>query len=65
MFGVSILCGVGFTMSLFLGILAFEGEQSLYLIPVRLGVLCASVLSGLCGAFALSIAFSSDKKDQL
>jgi len=61
-YGVAVLCGIGFTMSLFFGILAFENEQSLYLTPVRLGVLCGSLISGLCGAIVLGIAFSRKKQ---
>ena len=41
----AILTGVGFTMSLFIGTLAFEDES--LMAQVRLGVLVASVLSGL------------------
>lgn len=50
-YGVSMLCGVGFTMSLFIGSLAFEdpaGDQT-FAAPIRLGVLCGSLLSGLFG----------------
>ncbi len=48
LFGVSLLCGVGFTMSLFLAALAFPyGEASLE--SVKLGVLSGSVLAVLCG----------------
>ncbi len=50
-YGVSMLCGVGFTMSLFIGSLAFEdptGDQS-FAAPIRLGVLAGSLLSGLFG----------------
>lgn len=52
MYGVSILCGIGFTMSLFLGALAF-GEES-YMTEVKLGVLLASLLSSMFGAWVLS-----------
>jgi NhaA family Na+:H+ antiporter len=45
-FGVSLLAGVGFTMSLFIGGLAFSSDQ---LVLVRLGVLGGSLVSGLCG----------------
>jgi NhaA family Na+:H+ antiporter len=56
LYGVAILCGIGFTMSLFLGTLAFEGNP-IYLIEVRLGVLIGSVLSGIVGALLLHMAF--------
>jgi NhaA family Na+:H+ antiporter len=55
MFGVSLLCGVGFTMSLFIGGLAFadSGETAS---QVQLGVIAGSVLSILAGALVLRIA---------
>ena len=48
-FGVCLLCGVGFTMSLFIGSLAFNGLGSDYDTQVKLGVLCGSILSGIAG----------------
>jgi len=57
LYGVSLLCGIGFTMSLFLGTLAFENNVPAYLIKVRLGVLTGSLLSGIVGAVLLHIAF--------
>lgn len=48
-YGMSLICGVGFTMSLFIGGLAF-GELGLrYNDIVRLGVLMGSVISGVLG----------------
>jgi Na+/H+ antiporter NhaA len=56
-FGVSLLCGVGFTMSLFIGSLAFPGPiDSPEQIYVKLGVLGGSLMSGVAGALALSLA---------
>ena len=43
--GVSVLCGVGFTMSLFIGSLAFEGLGAAYASQVKIGVLLGSMLS--------------------
>jgi NhaA family Na+:H+ antiporter len=54
LYGIAILTGVGFTMSLFIGTLAFEDES--LMAQVRLGVLTASVLSGLVAWLVLSIA---------
>lgn len=51
MYGVSLLCGIGFTMSLFIGGLAFEDQS--HAAAVRLGVLCGSTVSGLCGYLLL------------
>lgn len=64
MYGVAVVCGVGFTMSLFLGTLAFQFEQAIYLTEVRLGVLLGSVLSGLTGAMILHFAFVKKRRAQ-
>jgi NhaA family Na+:H+ antiporter len=53
LYGIAILCGIGFTMSLFLGALAYENDAVIALTKVRLGVLAGSVLSGLVGAIIL------------
>lgn len=52
--GVAALCGVGFTMSLFIGSLAFEGPE--YFTPLRLGVIVGSTLSGVTGYLLLRFA---------
>jgi len=52
--GVAALCGVGFTMSLFIGSLAFEGPE--YFTPLRLGVIVGSTLSGITGYLLLRFA---------
>lgn len=51
-YAVALICGIGFTMSLFLGTLAFEREL-IYLQKVRLGVLVGSTISGMIGALVL------------
>ncbi len=48
-FGVSLLCGIGFTMSLFIGSLAFNSADDMVMTLVRLGVLGGSLVSGLAG----------------
>ena len=55
LYGVAILCGIGFTMSLFLGTLSFPNEPA-SLTQVRLGVIMGSLLSGLMGAMVLFLA---------
>ncbi|PLX00801.1 MAG: Na+/H+ antiporter NhaA [Marinilabiliales bacterium] len=46
--GIAVLAGVGFTMSLFIGGLAFAG-QAIYLNSAKIGIILASVLSGITG----------------
>ncbi|MDP4005298.1 Na+/H+ antiporter NhaA [Methylobacterium sp. NEAU K] len=53
-YGVAVLCGIGFTMSLFIGGLAFADPE--HETAVKLGVLAGSALSGLAGAAILLIA---------
>jgi len=55
-FGVCVLCGIGFTMSLFIGGLAFVGQDPIYETEVKLGVLGGSLIAGLLGvALLLSV----------
>lgn len=54
--GIAMICGFGFTMSLFLGDLAFPNEQAIYLEQVKLGVLLGSILSGIFGTLILYTA---------
>ena len=58
LYGVSVLTGIGFTMSLFVGNLAFA-ENIQYIDGVKIGVLAGSLLSTLFGYFIL--LFSSKK----
>ena len=48
MVGLGLLCGIGFTMSLFIASLAFADDGGLFPSAV-LGVLCASLVSALAG----------------
>jgi Na+:H+ antiporter, NhaA family len=51
LYAISVLCGIGFTMSLFIGSLAFTHED--YMNQVRLGVIVGSLASALLGYFLL------------
>ena len=55
LYGVSILCGVGFTMSLFVGSLAFENSviNVDMVFDERLGIILGSLLSGIMGYIVL------------
>ena len=56
-YGVSLLCGVGFTMSLFIGVLAFPGAvDSPEQVEVKLGVIGGSILSAIAAALVLGFA---------
>lgn len=57
-YGVALLCGIGFTMSLFIGNLAFPGAQ-LLIDEVKVGVLAGSTLAALAGILVLRFCASS------
>jgi NhaA family Na+:H+ antiporter len=46
--GVSLLAGIGFTMSIFVAQLGFEGNEQL-LLMAKTGILAASLLAGISG----------------
>ena len=62
--GVSILCGVGFTMSLFIGSLAFQGGGLPYDGSERLGVLLGSGVSAVIGYFILHRVLPPKKNEE-
>lgn len=60
-YGISLLCGIGFTMALFIGGLAFtDPEMAAY---VRMGVISGSLMSAVCGYIALRIAAKTPYKE--
>ncbi|QYU70538.1 Na+/H+ antiporter NhaA [Leptolyngbya sp. 15MV] len=50
--GISLLCGIGFTMSLFIGELAFPGNREL-IDEAKVGILCGSLISAVFGYLIL------------
>lgn len=58
LYGISVLCGIGFTMSLFIGLLAFAQTPTLQ-DEAKLGVILGSIASAVCGAFILRLAQSA------
>jgi Na+:H+ antiporter, NhaA family len=55
LFGAAMLCGIGFTMSLFIGALAFPGDPA-RIDAAKLGTLAGSILSAMCGYAMLRLA---------
>jgi NhaA family Na+:H+ antiporter len=49
LYGVALLCGIGFTMSLFIGSLAFDETASGPIVTDRLGIIAGSLLSAVAG----------------
>jgi NhaA family Na+:H+ antiporter len=62
-YGVSLLCGIGFTMSLFIGALAFPGEP-LLIEEAKIGVLLGSFASAFTGYLVLRFAPRSPECDE-
>jgi NhaA family Na+:H+ antiporter len=63
-YGASLLCGIGFTMSLFIGVLAFPGSAEL-VDAAKVGILAGSLLSALAGYLVLRLApqAASERQD--
>ena len=59
-YGMALLTGIGFTMSLFIGNLAFASAE--HINSVRVGVIIGSILSGLLGYIVLRRGIVSDKR---
>ncbi|SFN71631.1 Na+:H+ antiporter, NhaA family [Mesorhizobium sp. NFR06] len=63
MLGISLLCGIGFTMSLFIGLLAFAGDPALQ-DAVKVGILGGSLIAALVGAAILTMAPAAGGADE-
>jgi len=59
--GVSLLAGIGFTMSIFIAELAFTGQDE-YLLMAKSGILFASILAGISGYIWLYLAGKDHKQ---
>ena len=55
-YGVALLCGIGFTMSLFIGVLALNSDSAQQ--AIKIGVLAGSILSAVAGWLLLRFANS-------
>jgi NhaA family Na+:H+ antiporter len=60
LYGLATLCGVGFTMSLFIGSLAFDQTKTGLLFDERLGIILGSLLSGVTGYLLLRRSLPAD-----
>lgn len=60
LYGVAVLCGIGFTMSLFIGSLAFAEGGAGYARPDRLAIVAGSLLSAIVGYMILRFATPND-----
>lgn len=63
-YGLALVCGVGFTMSFFIGSLAYQNEDISLLALVKIGVIFGSFISGLFGFLVLYRACSSKIRNQ-
>ncbi|WP_114701603.1 Na+/H+ antiporter NhaA [Psychrobacter proteolyticus] len=57
-YGAALLCGVGFTMSLFIGGLAFAGDTTMF--DERLGIIMGSIVSGIAGYIMLKVTLKDN-----
>jgi NhaA family Na+:H+ antiporter len=63
LYGVALLCGIGFTMSLFISSLAFEQGGSAIAVDDRLGILVGSMASAVLGYAILRFSSGSAESD--
>jgi NhaA family Na+:H+ antiporter len=64
-FAVSVLCGIGFTMSIFISSLAFGPTNADFDTLARLGILMGSTTAAILGYFLLSISLPKTKQQEV
>ena len=62
LYGTAALCGIGFTMSLFIGSLAFEETGINLIFDERLGIILGSLASGFVGYMVLRVSLRSNNQ---
>jgi len=60
LYGTSALCGIGFTMSLFVGSLAFDNHGTDIVFDERIGIILGSLVSGIVGYLILRRSLKED-----
>lgn len=60
LYGTSALCGIGFTMSLFVGSLAFDTHGTVIVFDERIGIILGSLASGIVGYLILRRSLKKD-----
>lgn len=61
--GVSMLGGIGFTVALFIATLSFGGKEPILLNQAKLGIICATILSGIVGYLYLNKILPEENKN--
>ena len=61
LYGTAALCGIGYTMSLFIGSLAFGGGSMASVLDERIGIIIGSVVSGLIGYLILKATLKNSQ----
>jgi NhaA family Na+:H+ antiporter len=62
LYGTAALCGVGFTMSLFIGSLSFEDANISLIFDERLGIILGSLASGFAGYMILRVSLHANNQ---
>lgn len=65
LYGTSALCGIGFTMSLFISSLAFEETGASQIFDERLGIIIGSLAAGILGYFILRATLSDSQNNEI